>query len=489
MYNNHNLSLSYKILEKKLDFQKENLLIALDRIRISCIGILSINMYYFYCYFFLLKDVSKHFKLVLLFVHSSGFILSSLFLIFYKKIKIYNNISILRFIYRLFIIILLLAGSLPLIINYKFVNSIDSYAIMMLISAVWFPFEHIFMITAFIINHIILMLGINMHFSNSLISILSKQINANTILLASILLCYSLHKNRLKEFSNKCHLIESEHNFKKLFNANPQPLFISQYKDDKIITSNNKASIFLGYSNDEFNKISLGDLYKNEKDKYNMLENILSKSKIKECIVEYKCKSGNIKWVITNHELIEYYGEECILTSITDITNLKKIEDELLNRASMDSLTGVLNRYSGIKILEYNLSLCKNIGASLSLCFIDINDLKLVNDTYGHSEGDILIRTVCEVIQKNISSSDIIYRYGGDEFIILFPFKDETYAENIWNSIKNDFQKYNFSQLKPYSVSASHGVFEFNNSIDYTTEEILHLADKKMYLEKLMKKS
>ncbi len=489
MYSNHNPELSYKLLEKKLEFQKENLLIALDRITIICIGILSINMYYFYCYFFLLKDVNKSFKLVLLFVHSSGFILSSALLIFYKKIKNYNNISILRFIYRAFIIMFLLAGSLPLIINHKFVNNIDSYGIMMLVSAVWFPFEHIFMIISFILNHVIFMFGVNIYFPNNPISILSKRINSNTILLASILLCYSLYRNRVKDFNNKCQLIESENNFKKLFNANPLPLFISRYKDDKIITSNNKASIFLGYSNDELNKISLSDLYRNKKDEYTMLKNIRSKSKIKECTVEYKCKSDSIKWVIANHELIDYYGEECVLTSITDITDLKKIETELLERASMDSLTGVLNRYSGIKLLEYNLALCKNIGASLSLCFIDINDLKLVNDTYGHNEGDILIKTVCDLIKKNISDSDIIYRYGGDEFIILFPFKDETYAEKIWNSIQNECHQYNFSQLKPYSVSASHGVFEVNNNIDYTIEEILHLADKKMYLEKNMKKS
>jgi PleD family two-component response regulator len=100
------------------------------------------------------------------------------------------------------------------------------------------------------------------------------------------------------------------------------------------------------------------------------------------------CEHGDSKWVMINYELLEYQSESCILAGITDITDLKAVEHELSLHASMDILTGNLNRRSGMKKLQLELLRAKNNDTSFLLCFIDINSLKLVNDQYGHREGD-----------------------------------------------------------------------------------------------------
>lgn len=485
----HHMFLTDNIIDRKSEFRKENLILALQRIRIISFGIFFFSLYFFYSDFVLLKDATAIFRKTLIAGHLVGFILSALFLLLYNKIKSYSdNIILLKFIYRGFIIILLLMGSLPSISNQRFTDNIDAYIVVILIAAVGFSFEFSFMLSSLILNHIIFIIGISIFCTNH-ITLVSKQINSTAMLTASILFCYSLYKHREAEFNNKQLLQESEYVFKKLFSINPLPLYITRYEDGKIIMSNDKAPGFYGYTKEEFDDFFAKELYVNRDDRALMLDKLHNLTKIDSYIVEQKCKSGTSKWIIANYELIQYCGEDCILTSVTDITELKKIENELLNHASIDSLTGIFNRRTGIEIFREKLEICRSEDTSLVVCFIDIDNLKFVNDNYGHSEGDFLINTICDCINNAISFTDVFFRYGGDEFIILFSYKNEDEVNQIWANIRTKFDELNAKNIKPYKFSASHGLFEVSSKDNLSIEEILILADKKMYTEKTYKKS
>jgi diguanylate cyclase (GGDEF)-like protein/PAS domain S-box-containing protein len=476
------------VLNNKKEFETESLKLALQRIRIVCIGILFFSMYFFYADFVLFKNTSDLFRITLILCHSLAFILSAIYIAVNKTIKVNStNLSLLKFIYRGFVIVLLLMGSLPTIITQKFTGNIDAYIVVIFIAAVGFPFELIFMIVSMILNHIIFLVGIYLLSLNQ-ITLVSKQVNSTAMLVTAILFCYSLYKSRVVEFSNKHRLIESEYIFEKLSDINPLPLFITRRKDGQVIMFNDKSCSFYGYSREEFRKIKADELFVNKDERTRMLNTLDNLSKLNCHIIEQRCSSGITKWVIANHELIHYSGETYILTSITDITELKKLETELYVNSTVDPLTGIYNRRIGIELLENNLNITKQQGSPLSVCFIDLNNLKKVNDKYGHSEGDILIRTVCGVIKNSIRETDTFFRYGGDEFVILFPGKDEQTAEAIWSRIQSKFDQMNSEGIKPYYISASHGLFEIDNDIYYSAEEILNLADNKMYIEKNSKK-
>jgi len=181
-------------------------------------------------------------------------------------------------------------------------------------------------------------------------------------------------------------------------------------------------------------------------------------------------------------------GEKCVLTNVTDISELKKMENELLSHASTDVLTGVLNRRTGIETLN---ALINQEGYSKvsSICFIDIDGLKEVNDKFGHNEGDYLINKVCSVIKEIIDTEGSIFRFGGDEFVILLPDKTENEAEILWSKIQAEFLAINNLGAKPYKIATSHGILEFTSNTDLSVEELLDLADKKMYIEKRHHKS
>ena len=128
----------------------------------------------------------------------------------------------------------------------------------------------------------------------------------------------------------------------------------------------------------------------------------------------------------------------------------------------------------------------KNSG-KISVCYIDINGLKLVNDVLVHEAGDELIISIVNGIKVNIRDNDFISRLGGDEFLIIFndmDDMDEMEAEKIWLRIYDVYNEINKLEDRKYIVSASHGIVEFKFSSNEYIDEIINHADEKMYHEK-----
>ncbi|WP_027398763.1 sensor domain-containing diguanylate cyclase [Anaerovorax odorimutans] len=149
-----------------------------------------------------------------------------------------------------------------------------------------------------------------------------------------------------------------------------------------------------------------------------------------------------------------------------------------------DTMTGVYNRRAGYDLLgKYYKDFIKNEGI-ISICFIDINGLKEVNDNIGHEAGDELILSIVNGIREFINQTDFVIRFGGDEFLIVFINKSEEQAEGIWGKINNEYNRINNNENRKYIISASHGIAEIDYDSDKSIENIINIADEKMYNEK-----
>jgi len=124
-----------------------------------------------------------------------------------------------------------------------------------------------------------------------------------------------------------------------------------------------------------------------------------------------------------------------------------------------------------------------------SLCFIDINGLKEVNDVLGHKLGDELIVLVSSVIKKTIREQDFLIRLGGDEFLIVFHNIRKEIAEDIWQRIVQNYNQINQIEDRPYMISVSHGIVDFDNTCKDLVDDLINAADEKMYHEKQIIKS
>jgi diguanylate cyclase (GGDEF)-like protein len=118
------------------------------------------------------------------------------------------------------------------------------------------------------------------------------------------------------------------------------------------------------------------------------------------------------------------------------LTLLKRHLDIERHLARTDGLSGVFNRRALREQLDYALLLCARSGQPLTVAYIDLDDFKRVNDTYGHAAGDETLRTVARVLSETIRRSDVVSRLGGDEFGLLLPGTDRAGAEQLLRKAK-----------------------------------------------------
>ncbi|MDP4108823.1 MAG: diguanylate cyclase, partial [Bacillota bacterium] len=155
-----------------------------------------------------------------------------------------------------------------------------------------------------------------------------------------------------------------------------------------------------------------------------------------------------------------------------------------IRKFSLDILTEVYDRRAGFEQLRKAYKTAYKKLLKLSVCFIDVNGLKKVNDSMGHKAGDELIKSIIQVIRNNLRKSDFIIRIGGDEFLIVLEGVGSEEAEKIWQRICGDYKKINHTEEEQFSFPVSHGIEEFKFTPNESVEKIINEADEKMYKEK-----
>jgi diguanylate cyclase (GGDEF)-like protein len=165
----------------------------------------------------------------------------------------------------------------------------------------------------------------------------------------------------------------------------------------------------------------------------------------------------------------------------SEIERLKKIN-------FIDAVTGIYNkRYLQIRLGE-EFARARRYAFPLSSIFIDLDDFKSINDTYGHIIGDRLLKEVASVLGGLCRSEDVLVRFGGEEFVVLMSDTGDSEAVILAERIRKKIEEYLFScgDIK-ISVSASLGVSTLNNGdFEYVSdpEELICMADKAMYMVK-----
>lgn len=196
------------------------------------------------------------------------------------------------------------------------------------------------------------------------------------------------------------------------------------------------------------------------------------------CAIDRETKSEAI---LQDMQLVELLGQ--LLSSIlqAELRQSEQIrQHELLQEeASKDELTGLYNRRAWEKLLRAEEERCMQYGHPAAVLFIDLNDLKKVNDSLGHDEGDKLIRNAAQVLRDNVRINDIVARLGGDEFVILSVENDETSTESLVDRLINAFAAANIGAAIGMAMRhPGHGLFA-----------ALAQADQNMFEYKRRKKS
>ncbi|MDK2866139.1 MAG: hypothetical protein PWP51_2099 [Clostridiales bacterium] len=196
---------------------------------------------------------------------------------------------------------------------------------------------------------------------------------------------------------------------------------------------------------------------------------------------------------VKSYMLYSYLALTAIAMFLILMVNRQLIIDNNLAKykfkAEVDPLTGVLSRDAGINVLREEMKNAARMATELTIAYIDVNDLKFVNDKYGHNEGDRLLKQITEIIQGNLRELDMIARLGGDEFMIVFTKCGPVQAEKVWRRIKDEFAQINRNGTLPYGISASVGFTQFDAAKHRSVSALLHEADGEMYSQKKSSKN
>lgn len=155
--------------------------------------------------------------------------------------------------------------------------------------------------------------------------------------------------------------------------------------------------------------------------------------------------------------------------------------NQLTDQANTDALTRLYNRRRAIEYLEETVAAGRH--SCTSLCICDIDFFKKVNDNYGHNIGDIVLQQVAQTMKTTLKENAFIARWGGEEFLIVFPTQNGDEANLLLNNLKNKVKSLEFNAgEKTFKITMTYGLteYDFNSSIDNNLKE----ADEKLYMGK-----
>lgn len=164
-------------------------------------------------------------------------------------------------------------------------------------------------------------------------------------------------------------------------------------------------------------------------------------------------------------------------------------KNELLNQLStLDELTGIYNRRGFMEKVEYYINMPSNRGMKAFLLFADMDSLKVVNDKFGHKDGDYALKNIASILSQSFGPHDVIGRIGGDEFVCFAFIDSSDYINQVQNRIKELSANLNASCGKPYFIEMSVGVTEFICNGNQKIEDLLSQADTALYSNKRYKR-
>ncbi|WP_058302682.1 sensor domain-containing diguanylate cyclase [Gorillibacterium timonense] len=451
---------------------------------------ISVFLLFAYPYFFVVdfyqlsESVSDRYRTGLLVTHLLSAAVSALFLILYRQLQFsFSDLQAKRssMIIQGYSALCLAVASFSSLNSQLMDGNVDAYIIIVLGVSILLPIRpRVFGCFAGL-NHLIF-LFLLYRTGQAPSALLTKQINTTAAAAIAIFIVLIFYHYMTRQFTVQRRLKESEQRLRKLFSVNPFPLVLSRLSDDRIVLINPKASQLFDLFTMGFESVDASVTYPDAESKEKILQELERTGSARNRVFQLDVSPTAKKWVMINYEAIEFENEVCVLAGITDISELKKIEYELEKHATTDPLTDVPNRGYGMALLEKKIAE-QSSESSLTICFADINDLKLVNDRWGHAVGDELILEASRVLKTHLDRNDFLFRYGGDEFILVFN-KSKAEALAVWDRISMDLEELNTDTDRLFALSISYGMFVHEPGEAISAKDMIERADHEMYKNK-----
>ena len=200
-----------------------------------------------------------------------------------------------------------------------------------------------------------------------------------------------------------------------------------------------------------------------------------------EFLVNHMSSAAKMIMLLRSNEHIQQKLEESLLI-------LKENNIALNNLSRLDGLTGILNRRGFYEEADRRLAEGRKENKSFLVIYIDMNNLKIINDRYGHDDGDFALNLIGTILSEEMGEKGIVGRIGGDEFACLTEYNVADDGVSLIGKLYERFNHFNQNSDKPYNVTVSAGGFSMNSQENVSLKEALTQADEKLYEVKKKRK-
>ncbi|MCC6202774.1 MAG: PAS domain S-box protein, partial [Gammaproteobacteria bacterium] len=275
---------------------------------------------------------------------------------------------------------------------------------------------------------------------------------------------------------------ESEERFRMIAETSPVALIISRASDGMVLYANRQVEKLLGKPSDAIINTSLFDIFDAVEAASEVIAELVSAGELRGSEILFSRDDGTRLWLSLSAKSVELQGTTVMCCALLDITAIHELTQQLSFQATYDSLTGLVNRREFESRLQAVIAR-SDAKSQNALCYLDLDQFKVINDTCGHSAGDELLRQIGPLLHTSVRKHDTLARLGGDEFAVLIENCSLRDAERVAHAIRRTVQDYRFGwDGNNFTVGVSIGLVPI--SVRDDVSDVLRRADAACYAAK-----
>ncbi|WP_035053231.1 sensor domain-containing diguanylate cyclase [Andreprevotia chitinilytica] len=277
----------------------------------------------------------------------------------------------------------------------------------------------------------------------------------------------------------------SEARFRQMIETTPVAIVLARLPDYFITYINQRAAELFDMPQATALSMRAFELYLDRIDFLGQLEQLRAGQTVRGSEIRLQRFNGDAFWATASLSIVTTTEGSTIVLGLVDITERKRLEEELKRRATTDSLSGLFNRAHFMETANQELGRAQRYRRPLSLLMVDIDFFKRINDTYGHDVGDKAIQALARICKATLRDVDLVARMGGEEFAALLPETNLIDAVSVAERLRIAIEAHSITTDEGQEVrfTSSIGVTELRED-DPLVDDLLKRADKALYYSK-----
>ena len=277
---------------------------------------------------------------------------------------------------------------------------------------------------------------------------------------------------------------ESKERLRLMIQMSPFPIIISRLKDDQLMLINNKAGALFGLDVKHPGNFKTVDYFAEPSKRTELLAKLEKHPVVDDFEFLVKPRKGEPFWLLLSARVIDFEYEIALYMAFQDITDRKKKEMQLFDQATKDPLTKCYNRRQFEELAKNEVQRSRRYNHPFCLFMIDADHFKSVNDTHGHAVGDLVLQALADCCRRTLRESDIVARFGGEEFVILLPEATIENAFRVAERLRIKISKLVVKNEQNQDVQFTVSIGLVSSTVTDNVAEMLKMADEALYVAK-----